>query len=124
MEVRGLVLDEFGEPLEFAHAYYVDPFGTEYQGGPATVANGNELPGMFVLPFIVGGRIAVSHLGYETEYVDVYEPIGGGDVLNLVFNMVVNPNVLPEVVITPESSGTGSGILLALVAAVLILNNF
>jgi len=120
-EVVGLVLDQFGEPMDYANAYYVNPFTNLYEDGNPGDVSGFSIygPGMFTLPYIEGGRIAVSFVGYETKLIDVYEPFDGGDVLMLTFNMVAGSD-LPEVVIYPDEEKNISWLLLAIVAAVVV----
>ena len=121
MEVRGIVFNEFGQPLLQANVYYVDPNTGEYVAGmPGTTTGINVLPGAFVLPFVDNGQIAVSYIGYETQFANVYPPLDGEDHIFLEFNMEPSLTTLPEVVITPEN-GNNSFAFIGIIALIALL---
>jgi len=124
MTVKGVVLDEFGEPLDGANVYYVNPFTNEYEAdNPGAVSGSGMIPGYYELPYIPSGRIAASYLGYETKFRDVYPPIIGDDSIYMAFEMERGAYDLPPVIITPDKNDNANIIFLAAIVAVLLFSD-
>lgn len=108
MNIRGIIFDDEGNPLDGAHVVYLNSAGEYEDGLPGAVTTpltGVFPGGFFELPYIPGQQIRVSFTGFEPAYINV--PLENPNAPNDYFvekSLEWGVQDLPPVTIRPKKS--------------------